>query len=116
MLACHNFLRSKNDIAAVSLRDVRRVANLVPYYLRKLQHQSDSCLPEEQEHTQALLLKAFYVAICLCYWFRLKSEQRTALLKEIENELCRVWTGERIRLDDGRWRVKAWPGFRAFGF
>ena len=81
VLACHRFLRSKQDVAAVSLRDVRRLANLVPYYLRKLKHQNDGREVDQQEAPQTLLLKAFYVAVCLCYWFRLNSDHRMALLK-----------------------------------
>ncbi|CAK9107728.1 E3 ubiquitin-protein ligase rnf213-beta (Mysterin-B) (Mysterin-beta) (RING finger protein 213-B) (RING finger protein 213-beta) (RING-type E3 ubiquitin transferase rnf213-beta) [Durusdinium trenchii] len=57
---------------------------------------------------------AFFVSLCLCYWFRLSSEHRSKLLETIEWEFGRAWTAEKLWLDDGRWRLKEaveayWP-------
>ncbi|CAK8993270.1 unnamed protein product [Durusdinium trenchii] len=105
VLTCHKFMR-KWDVAAVSLRDVARVAKLTAYYQTKLEHRDPT--------SDSLLLKAFFVSLCLCYWFRLSSEHRSKLLETIEWEFGRAWTAEKLWLDDGRWRLKEaveayWP-------
>ena len=163
--------------AAVSLRDVARVAKLTAYYQTKLEHRdptSDSLLlkawyeiigigtlycnmyncsremfllvlpvfvrcvniyvtspnsekwetwrktntgwfnlagcsvfPYSVRQVRPSVLQAFFVSLCLCYWFRLSSEHRSKLLETIEWEFGRAWTAEKLWLDDGRWRLKA---------
>ena len=49
------------------------------------------------------------VALCLCYWFRLDTVNRSKLLKEVEEALWKAWTKESLFLDDGKWWLQeAW--------
>ncbi|CAE8735076.1 unnamed protein product [Polarella glacialis] len=82
-VACHAFVRKyAQDVSAVSLRDICRLRNLTIYYLEKLKLQRAG---REQQGRE--VLDAFFVAFCLCYWFRLAGQQRQSLLREVQAQL-----------------------------